>query len=105
MGLECILVPGICVVLSPVRPGFVGPAGLRLAGGASSGPPGFVGPAGLRRARPGISRPAHQKPDSLGPAGLGRAHNQIDFCTSLTPTVPSRGDSRFPVKTNILNVS
>ena len=38
MGLECILVPGICVRLSPVRPGFVGPAGLCRAGRVSSGP-------------------------------------------------------------------
>ena len=38
MGLEWILVPGMCVGLSPVRPGFVGPAGLRRARRASSGP-------------------------------------------------------------------
>jgi len=87
MGLEWILVPEICVGLSPVRPGFVGPAGLCRTGRASSGPPGFVGPAGFRWARPGISRPAHQKPDSSGPAGLGRA--QIDFCTSLVAIDPT----------------
>jgi len=37
MGLEWILVPGICVGLSPVRPGYVGPAGHRRAGRASNG--------------------------------------------------------------------
>jgi len=44
--------------LSPVRPGFVGPAGLCRATRASSVRPGFVGPAGLCRSGRASSGPA-----------------------------------------------
>jgi len=77
MGLECILVPGICVGLSPVRPGFVGPAGLCRAGRASSGPPpGFVGPGPAFRG-PHTKSPTLQA--RLGSGGLRSTFARVWF--------------------------
>jgi len=94
MALEWILVPGICVGLSPVRPGFVGPAGLFRAGRALSGRPGFVGPGPAFRGPHTKSPTLQARP---GSGGLRSAFARVWSHENTELNEPAEGFKRIKI--------